>query len=69
MKETLTLLSERLRALRDTRGLSQRDLAKKAGIYHTQVAMIESATRPPTLRTLVKIADGLGVNVAELFVG
>lgn len=67
MKETLAQLSTRLRQLRDAQGISQRDLAVKSGIYYTQVAMIESGVRPPTLRTLCKIADGLGVPVAELF--
>jgi len=56
---------EKLRELRVNQGLTQRQLARKAGISNTTLAKIErgSGAMPPTLK---KLADVLGVKPVEL---
>jgi transcriptional regulator with XRE-family HTH domain len=61
-------IAEALRRLRRIRGLSQADLAERAGLSSATISEIESAkrgsVRPSTLR---KLADVLGVSVAYFF--
>lgn len=47
------------------RGITQKDLAEKIGI--TPVGLAKAANGNPTFETLEKIADGLSVEVSELF--
>ena len=56
---------ERLREWRESRGLTQRELASDAGVGEVTVARVEAGTsvRPNTAR---KLADVLGVTVADL---
>ena len=58
----------RLRRLREERALSQRDLARKAGVTAVTIVHAEKGldTRPSTLR---KLADALGVEPRELIEG
>jgi transcriptional regulator with XRE-family HTH domain len=61
-------LGEYIRAHREAAGLSQRQLAIKAGLYHSLLGRLESgdiAVRP-TPEHLQKIADALSVDVSEL---
>lgn len=55
--------------IRKERGLTQEQLGWASGIYQTTIARIESGERKPTLPTIFKLAGGLGVPPAELFVG
>jgi transcriptional regulator with XRE-family HTH domain len=61
------VLAERLRACREAKGLSQRDLAKLAGIRHATISEIERGVRQ-WIRTDVamKLARNLGVSVDHL---
>jgi transcriptional regulator with XRE-family HTH domain len=56
---------EKLRELRVNQGLTQRQLARKAGISNTTLAKIErgGGAMPPTLK---KLADVLGVTPVDL---
>lgn len=60
-------LAERLRACREAKGLSQRDLAKRAGLRHATISEIERGVRQ-WIRTDVamKLARNLGVSVDHL---
>ncbi len=60
-------ISERIRALREARGLSQRALAEAAGISAAALSQIESGQTSPSVATLEKLADGLGLAVASFF--
>lgn len=60
-------LSERLRYLRETRNLTQKDLAQLAGVSQATIAHIEKATKDPSVETLDKIATALDVHIATLF--
>ena len=55
------VLGERLRRLRIARGLSQAELAKRAGIARISVARIEAGHQSPRYETLERLAKGLGV--------
>ncbi|KIT17116.1 HTH-type transcriptional regulator PuuR [Jannaschia aquimarina] len=57
----------RLRALRTQHGLSQRELAERAGVPHGQVSMVETGRSSPTVASLRKILSGLGLSMAEFF--
>jgi len=47
-------------------GLSVRELARRAGVYPSTVHEAEHGIKSPRLATLQKLADALGVEVAEL---
>lgn len=57
---------ERLKELREEKGLSQAKLAARADINPATVNIIENRKRPPTLETLRKLADALDVPLNEL---
>lgn len=61
------MLSENIKKIRKKKGLSQDKLAKLADVTHTTLVKIESgANDNPTIKTLKKIADALGVSLNEL---
>ena len=56
----------RVKEWRDRRGLTQEQLAKKAGISRGYLARLETARQDPKLSTLEKLAKALKVDVAKL---
>jgi len=60
-------LSVRVAELRTARGMTQLQLAKVAELEVQYVRKIEQADRAPSLKTLVALAAGLNVPLAELF--
>ena len=63
----LTQVGSRIRALRQVKGLSQEVLAEKSSLHRTYVGGVERGLRNPSLKSLNRIAKGLGVDVGELF--
>jgi transcriptional regulator with XRE-family HTH domain len=61
-----TNLADNLRAIRETRGLSQAQLAQLAGIPRPTWTHLESGAANPTLNVLIKVADALQVRLEEL---
>jgi len=57
----------RLKELREERGWNQTALAYHAGISVSQISLIESGKRNPSVATLKNIAEALGVGVEDLF--
>jgi transcriptional regulator with XRE-family HTH domain len=56
-----------LKTLREAKGLTQDQLAKKAGVTEAYVSMLESGKRKaPSLPALQRLAKALGAPVAEL---
>jgi len=55
-----------LRRLREARGLSQEATAQAAGVSLNTYSRIERGHTTPSWATVVAIADGLGVTLAEL---
>jgi transcriptional regulator with XRE-family HTH domain len=60
-------LGHRIRALREERRMTQQALAAAAGIATDMVSRLENGHyTSPGLRTLVRMADGLGLSVSAL---
>ena len=57
----------RIQTLRKGLGLSQEELAFKAGFHRTYIGMIERAERNITLSNMKRLADALDVNLKDLF--
>lgn len=55
--------TDRLRCLREIRGLTQKEAAKRMGISRTTYSNYESGNREPDIDTLVKIADFYEVSI------
>lgn len=62
----LELFGQNVRKLRVERGLSQEQLADKAGLHRTYIGMIERAEKNITLCNIEKIAIALNVNIISL---
>lgn len=58
-------VSEKIRYFRQQRGLSQEQLAGRAGINTNTIRKYEHGTRKPKMEQLKKIAGGLGISVIE----
>ena len=59
-------LGERIKALREQQGLSQRKLALMIGSNQTHIWQIENGTVNVGLDILCRLADALEVNVRDL---
>ena len=59
-------LADNIKALRETRGLSQQQIAKIAGIPRATWTHLESGAGNPTLAVLIKVANALQVRLDEL---
>jgi transcriptional regulator with XRE-family HTH domain len=69
MQRILAALAQRMKELRKKRGFSQEAFADHAGLHRVAVGWIEQGRRVPSLKTLVKISQGLGISVSELLKG
>jgi transcriptional regulator with XRE-family HTH domain len=58
--------AENLRSYRRAIGISQLDLAKKAGLSWRYIGVLERAVRCPTLDTADALANALGVTLVQL---
>ncbi len=58
---------ERIRQLRNEKGLSQVKLAVMADMDPATLNRLERGTGNPNLKTLERVADALGVEVADFF--
>ena len=66
VKQCTKKFAKKLNSIRETRGLSQEELAFLCGIDRTYIGRIERLERNPSLVVLQKIADGLGISLIEL---
>ncbi len=60
-------LGRRLRAVREGRGLSQRELARRAGVTNGTISLIEQNKNSPSVASLKKVLDGIPMSLAEFF--
>jgi len=56
-----------LRELREARGISMRALATRSGLSANALSMIERGKTSPSVSTLYKLADALGVSITAFF--
>lgn len=62
----MAIFSERLKKLREDKGLSQRELARLIGFAPSTIAMYETDKRTPDPETLQRLADFFGCSVDYL---
>lgn len=60
------LIGRRIRTLREARGISLSELARRAGVGKATLSGVETGTRNPTLETLWAITAQLGVPFTQL---
>ena len=60
-------IGQRLRLVRTTHKLSQRELAKRAGVTNSSISLIESNATNPSVGALKRILDGVPIGLAEFF--
>ena len=60
-------LGSRLRAVRKATGLSQRELAKRAGVTNSTISLIEQDRVSPSVGSLKKVLDGIPMTMADFF--
>lgn len=61
-------VSYKLKEIRESKNLTQRDLEKISGITHQQISNIETGVSHPTIPTLLTISDALGVEMEKLYI-
>ncbi len=60
-------VGKRLKELRELRRISIRSLASKSGLSANALSMIERGKTSPSVSTLNKLSDALGVSITEFF--
>jgi len=55
-----------LREERERRGLSKYALSAQCGIAQQSISYIERGMRQPSFETILRIADGIGVNLEDV---
>jgi transcriptional regulator with XRE-family HTH domain len=59
--------SQKVRDLRQAKGMTTRELAREAGISTETLNAIEHGRRQVQVRILAKVAKALGVEIKDLF--
>lgn len=59
-------LGQNLKQIRTKKKMSQGDVARALEVHRAYISGIESGKRNPTLATIQKLADALGVSANEL---
>lgn len=62
-----TNIGARLKVIRERNGLSQRELAKRAGITNSNISMIEQGLVSPSINSLAKVLSGLPMSLTQFF--
>ena len=60
-------IGKRLQKLRKTAGLSQRELAARAGLTNGTISLIEQNKTSPSVASLKRILDAIPMSIAEFF--
>ena len=60
-------LADRLKYLRESRSMTQKQLADIASVSQATIAHIEKSTKDPSIETWRKISEALDIHIAILF--
>jgi transcriptional regulator with XRE-family HTH domain len=60
-------LAERLRGLREERRISLRELGRRSGVSVNTLSLMERGVTSPSVSTLYRLADALGVPITAVF--
>lgn len=61
-----TLFGQILQRYRSDAGVSQEELAHRAGVDRTFISRLERGVRQPTITTLIAVGEALGTTATEL---
>lgn len=67
MEEAIAHLGKRLKYLRRLKNLTQAQLAEKVGLSVNYISQIGTGVANPKVKTLLTLAQGLDVEIKELF--
>lgn len=59
-------IGERIKEIRKSRGLTQKELGERLGLSYQAIAQWENNLRNPKNETIGKIADALGVSISSI---
>ncbi|MGH9194774.1 MAG: helix-turn-helix domain-containing protein [Acidimicrobiia bacterium] len=65
-KDVAVRIGRRLRELREEKGLTAYEIARRSGIHRPNISRMESGKHVPTVETLDRLARALGVPIATL---
>ncbi|MBU1146809.1 MAG: helix-turn-helix transcriptional regulator [Candidatus Omnitrophica bacterium] len=68
LEKIRSILPNRVRSFRNSKNLTQEQLAERVDIHPTYISRIESGKKLPTLVIICKLADALGINAYELLI-
>lgn len=60
-------IGQKLRTIRKERGMSQRELATKAGLTNGTISLIEKNRTSPSVASLKSLLDAIPISMAEFF--
>jgi len=60
------MVGEEIRRARQKAGLSQEAVADKAGLHRTYISLVERNKKSPTLDTLFRICQAIGVSATAI---
>jgi len=67
MNEKITTFKVKVREFRVKKGLTQEELAKRAGVRRETIVFLEQGKYSPSLKLALNIAQELGVPISKLF--
>lgn len=65
-KDILLKFGQKMQKVRQSKGITQEELAARLAMHRTYIGLIERGEGNPTIRTLYKIAKALKVPASEL---
>lgn len=68
-REILIKFGKKVREERTKLGLSQEELASRAGVHRTYIGMIERAEKNITLENIQKVCKALNLKIRDFFIG
>ena len=59
-------LGRAIKSVRSERSITQEELSRRTGLHPTYISDIERGARNPSFAVMTRLADGLGITLAEL---
>lgn len=61
-------IGKKIKEYRKINNLTQESLGEKAGLHYTYIGQVERGEKEPSLKSLINIAEALGVGVDKLLI-
>jgi len=68
-KQFAAYIGQRLREVRESKGISQEQLSERAGYYRTYVGHIENGEHSPSLHIIWRLSRVLEIDLGDLLKG